>query len=237
MTRRPGIRLTAPILALALSACGTAAQGAAPPARPSATHLAVVTASSPAATPRPHVVVVDAAYVADELGGGEQAIRDPATPPGDYTSLGQRQQIAYHRLAAHPDWVPAVLNAVPASVRSAIQDNLSAAQQIGDLNGTSSTLPHWRIIAPPGPEVLRGYYNEAQQASGVAWQYLAAINLSETNMGRIQGLSSAGAQGPMQFMPATWASYGRGDVNNPRDAILAAGRYLQAHGDPPNITR
>jgi membrane-bound lytic murein transglycosylase B len=85
--------------------------------------------------------------------------------------------------------------------------------------------------------VLLGYYNEAQQASGVAWQYLAAINLIETNMGRIQGLSSAGAQGPMQFMPATWASYGRGDVNNPRDAILAAGRYLHTHGAPQNMTR
>ncbi|HVS06399.1 MAG TPA: lytic transglycosylase domain-containing protein [Candidatus Dormibacteraeota bacterium] len=237
MRRRPGIRLTAPILAIALSACGAAAQGAAPPARPSASHLAVITASSPVATPRPHVVVVDAAYVADELGTVEQAIRNPATPPGDYTSLGQRQQIAYHRLAAHPEWVPAVLNAVPPSVRSAIQDNLSAAQQIGDLNGTSSALPHWRIIAPPGPDVLLGYYNEAQQASGVAWQYLAAINLIETNMGRIQGLSSAGAQGPMQFMPATWASYGRGDVNNPRDAILAAGRYLHTHGAPQNMTR
>jgi len=55
-------------------------------------------------------------------------------------------------------------------------------------------------------------------------------------MGRIQGLSSAGAQGPMQFMPATWASYGRGDVNNPRDAILAAGRYLHVHGAPQNMT-
>jgi SLT domain-containing protein len=126
---------------------------------------------------------------------------------------------------------------VPPAVRSAIQDNLSAAQQIGDLNGTSSALPHWRIIAPPGPDMLLGYYNEAQQASGVAWQYLAAINLIETNMGRIQGLSSAGAQGPMQFMPATWASYGRGDVNNPHDAILAAGRYLHTHGAPQNMTR
>jgi hypothetical protein len=237
MTRRPGSRVIAPILAIALSACGAAAQGAAPPARPSASHLAVITSSIPGATPRPHVVVVDAAYVADELGSVEEAIRNPATPPEDYASLGQRQQIDYHRLAAHPEWVPAVLNAVPPSVRSAIQDNLSAAQQIGDLNGTSSVLPHWRIIAPPGPDVLRGYYNEAQQASGVAWQYLAAINLIETNMGRIQGLSSAGAQGPMQFMPATWASYGRGDVNNPRDAILAAGRYLHTHGAPQNMTR
>jgi membrane-bound lytic murein transglycosylase B len=93
------------------------------------------------------------------------------------------------------------------------------------------------IIAPPAPEVLLGYYREAQQAYGVQWQYLAAINLIETNMGRIRGLSSAGAQGPMQFMPATWASYGHGDVNNPHDAILAAGRYLKAHGAPQNMSR
>ena len=181
--------------------------------------------------------MVDAAYLATELGGVEQGIRLPDSPPEEYLSLGRRQQSAYHLLAAHPDWVPAVLNALPASIRSAVQANISAAQQIDDLNGASSALPHWRIIAPPAPEVLLSYYREVQQAYGIAWQYLAAINLIETNMGRIQGLSSAGAQGPMQFMPATWASYGRGDVNNPRDAILAAGRYLQAHGAPANMTR
>jgi hypothetical protein len=222
---------------LALSACASAAQSASTPARPAAPRLTPRPAGSPSPTPTPHVTVVDAAYVADELGSVEQAIRLPDTLPGEYDSLGQRQQLAYHRLAAHPDWVPTVLNAVPPSVRSAIQDNLAAAQQIDSLNGSRSSLPHWRIIAPPGPDVLLGYYAEAQQASGVAWQYLAAINLIETNMGRIQGLSSAGAQGPMQFMPATWASYGRGDVNNPHDAILAAGRYLHTHGAPQDMAR
>jgi membrane-bound lytic murein transglycosylase B len=83
---------------------------------------------------------------------------------------------------------------------------------------------------------LLTYYKEAQQQYGVPWQYLAAINLIETNMGRIQGLSSAGAQGPMQFMPSTWAYWGRGDVNNPHDAILAAGRYLEGHGAPNNMS-
>ena len=161
----------------------------------------------------------------------------PDTPGDEYASLGNRQQRAYQLLAAHPDWVPAVLNAVSPTVRSAIQANLSAAQQIDSLNGARSSLPHWGIIAPPPPEVLLGYYREAQQAYGVQWQYLAAINLIETNMGRIRGLSSAGAQGPMQFMPATWASYGRGDVNDPHDAILAAGRYLKAHGAPQNMGR
>jgi Transglycosylase SLT domain len=229
----PAVRLIAPMLAVALSACG-AAQAGSHPSTPTATPSPT---ASPTATPAPHVTIVDAAYVAAELGGVEQGIRLPDTPEQEYLSLGRRQQSAYHLLGAHPDWIAAVLNAVPASVRSAVAANISAAQQIDDLNGASGGLPHWRIVAPPAPETLLGYYREAQQAYGISWQYLAAINLIETNMGRIQGLSSAGAQGPMQFMPATWASYGSGDVNNPHDAILAAGRYLKAHGAPSNMTR
>jgi len=225
----------APILAVALSACG--ASQAVTPAGTATPHPTPSLVSSPVVTATPHVTVVDAAYVAAELGGVEEGIRLPDTPAPEYLGLGRRQQSAYHLLAAHPAWVPAVLAAVPASVRPAVQANISAAQQIDSLNGASSALPHWRIIAPPTPDVLLGYYREAQQASGIPWQYLAAINLIETNMGRIQGLSSAGAQGPMQFMPATWASYGRGDVNNPHDAILAAGRYLQAHGASSNMAR
>jgi hypothetical protein len=233
--RDPGVRLIAPILAVALSACG--ASQAVTPARVSALQPIPTPASSPTATPSPHVTVVDAAYVAAELSEVEQGIRSPDTEGEEYAGLGQRQQTAYHLLAGHPDWVPAVLGALPASVRSTVRANLSAAQQIDSLNGASSALPHWRIIAPPASDVLLGYYREAQQAYGIPWQYLAAINLIETNMGRIQGLSSAGAQGPMQFMPATWASYGRGDVNSPHDAILAAGRYLKAHSAPSNMTR
>ncbi len=229
--RPPVLRLIAPLLAVALSGCGASQAGTPPPpATPTPT-------ISPTATPTPHVTVIDAAYVATELGGVEQGIRLPDTPAQEYLSLGRRQQSAYHLIAAHPDWVPAVLAALPAAIRSVVQTNISAAQQIDDLNGASSALPHWRIVAAPAPEVLLGYYREAQQAYGIAWQYFAAINLIETNMGRIQGLSSAGAQGPMQFMPATWASYGHGDVNNPHDAILAAGHYLQAHGAPSNMAR
>jgi len=143
----------------------------------------------------------------------------------------------YHLLAARPDLVPGVLADVAPSVRGAIQANLTAAQQIDSLNGSRTGLPHWRIVAPPPPDALLGYYREAQQTFAIPWQYLAAINLIETNMGRIQGLSSAGAQGPMQFMPPTWETYGRGDINSPHDAILAAGRYLQAAGAARNMSR
>ncbi|HEX2258206.1 MAG TPA: lytic transglycosylase domain-containing protein, partial [Actinomycetota bacterium] len=79
------------------------------------------------------------------------------------------------------------------------------------------------------------YYAEAERQFGIPWAYLAAIHLVESRMGRIRGTSTAGAQGPMQFIPGTWARYGRGDINNPQDAILAAARYLRASGAPGNM--
>jgi membrane-bound lytic murein transglycosylase B len=69
----------------------------------------------------------------------------------------------------------------------------------------------------------------------VGWSYLAAVNFVETDFGRVAGPSSAGAQGPMQFMPATWAVYGHGNIHRPRNAILAAGRFLAARGAADSI--
>src|SRR6185503_12808675 len=53
----------------------------------------------------------------------------------------------------------------------------------------------------------------------------------ESRFGSIKGDSTAGAQGPMQFLPSTFAAYGDGgDIYSPRDSIMAAGRYLAANG-------
>jgi murein DD-endopeptidase MepM/ murein hydrolase activator NlpD len=87
------------------------------------------------------------------------------------------------------------------------------------------------------PPFLLPIYQAAGTQYGVRWEVLAAINEIETDYGRNLNISSAGALGWMQFMPATWKQYGV-DANgdglkdpfNPVDAIFAAARYLRAAG-------
>jgi hypothetical protein len=68
---------------------------------------------------------------------------------------------------------------------------------------------------------------------------LAAINSIESGFGANTGPSSAGAEGPMQFIPSTWAAYavdgdgdGDAEISDPADAIFAAAKYLRASGAP-----
>ena len=87
------------------------------------------------------------------------------------------------------------------------------------------------------PPFLLPIYQAAGIEYGVRWEVLAAINEIETDYGRNLNVSSAGALGWMQFMPATWEAYGvdgnqrrQKDPYNPVDAIFAAARYLRAAG-------
>jgi len=56
------------------------------------------------------------------------------------------------------------------------------------------------------------------------------VNYVESDFGRLREPSASGALGPMQFLPSTWAAYGRGNVRDPHAAILAAARFLRAAG-------
>jgi cell wall-associated NlpC family hydrolase len=94
------------------------------------------------------------------------------------------------------------------------------------------------------PAKLMALYVSAERKYGVPWSVLAAINSVETDFGRNLNVSSAGAQGWMQFMPATWAHYGvdgnrdgRKDPSDPEDAIPAAASYLKASGAPGDMQR
>jgi soluble lytic murein transglycosylase-like protein len=124
-----------------------------------------------------------------------------------------------------------VLRAVPAHLRRTERLHVAARRAFRAMHvRLSRTLPAWRVVAPaPEPDLL-SFYREGERRFGVPWEVLAAVNLVETGMGRIRGTSVAGARGPMQFMPGTWARFGRGDIDDPRDAIIAAARYLAHNG-------
>ena len=220
---------------------GIGATGCARPAEPSVTGSGVVaTTQAPAsgavrkmdapagAQPR---LASDPAQIADDLVADEQALRDPATAEDALVTAARRQQVAYRAIGRHPEWDPIIRPRIPEWLIVTYDRNVDARRQLAAMSPVRDTLPAWRIIPTAAANDLLGFYRDAEAATGVGWNYLAAINLIETRFGSIAGLSTAGAQGPMQFMPETWAAYGNGgDVNSPRESIMAAGRFLAASG-------
>ena len=64
-------------------------------------------------------------------------------------------------------------------------------------------------MAPDSPaDLLALYQRAATTCPGLPWGVLAAIGQVETDHGRNKAVSSAGAMGPMQFLPSSWAAYG-----------------------------
>jgi soluble lytic murein transglycosylase-like protein len=124
---------------------------------------------------------------------------------------------------------------VGARVAQEMHANLGAARDLASLVSAVPKVPHYYFAHPVAPDKLKRLYAEAQRRYGVPWTVLAAINFVESKFGRILGPSSSGALGPMQFLPATFAAYGRGDIRDPHDAILAAARYLHADGAPQRL--
>ncbi|HEX6425304.1 MAG TPA: lytic transglycosylase domain-containing protein, partial [Acidimicrobiales bacterium] len=178
----------------------------------------------------------DPAALAAQIAGAEATLRRPGATGAEVAIAGLAQQVAYRHLGDHPEWDTAVLEALPGHLRPVAASHASARRDLRALTGEPATgKPAWHIVAPEPADDLVAWYQAAEAEFGVPWQYLAAINLIETGMGRIRGTSVAGAEGPMQFMPATWAAYGEGDVDDPYQAIRAAARYLAAHGAPADM--
>lgn len=218
------------LIAIALAGCGgapTSTPGSSGGARPVDPVLAPALAGQ---QPRP---AADPTSLARQLTIAETTVRDPAVPPERVAAAGRTAQVAYDAFVDRPDWDAAVLAEVPAPFQETVRRNVAAGRELQALSARTPprTVPAWRIVEPPAAPQLREYYAQAQQRFGVPWSVLAAVHLVETRMSRIVGVSSADAQGPMQFLAATWGRFGLGgDVLNTRDAILGAANYLAASG-------
>ena len=252
-------RWFAAVLLAVTAACGTPGPkqgagssgavdgGAATTAVPHATSTtpASTTTFAPSTTVAGPPVAADTpAGLAAQATDAERAIRDPSTPIAGLARWGHTQQVVYGRLSVREEWQGEVLGLVPPDIHPVVEANLravtdlarQAAADVAAHGGASRELPDWRIVTPPPPGELLAEYRSAESATGVPWQYLAAIHFVETRMGRIRGNSVAGAQGPMQFIPSTWEIYGEGgDINDTHDAIHAAARMLRRNGAPSNM--
>ena len=207
-------------------------------AEPSATTAVPTATPQPTPTPRPDppVAASDPEGLGTQIVAAERAVRDPRVIGAELAWFGHLQQLTYRRLAARPELRDTVLAALPAEIRGVATANADATADLRATVVPGPDLPKtWRIVEPAPLDDRARYYRDAEAEFGVPWSYLAAIHLVETRMGRIRGTSTAGAQGPMQFIPSTWAAYGEGDINSDRDSIRAAARYLRANGAPGNM--
>ena len=139
----------------------------------------------------------------------------------------------------------------PASVPAGAPNGVAPAPQaVGGEGGALSSLLAGSAVSAQAldfyriPLFLLPIYKAAATQYDVPWQILAGINEVETDFGSDLSVSTAGAVGWMQFMPATWLQYGvdataagYADPYNPVDAIFAAARYLHAAGASHNLRR
>jgi hypothetical protein len=142
--------------------------------------------------------------------------------PRDVALLALYQQRAIRLLVRRP----ALAARVPG-----VADDVVARRDLFRLTKPVPAGTKLRTGPAAAPAQLLRWYREAQRRFGVRWQLLAAVNFVETAFGRVRSNSTGGAQGPMQFLAATWRAYGLGgDVHDPHDAILGAANYLAANG-------
>jgi len=124
---------------------------------------------------------------------------------------------------------------------------MKAVRRITGQSATVSSLRPAQQQLPVDPTAGSGRpsnYLQLFQASaarycpGLSWTVLAAIGQIESGDGSNMGPSSAGALGPMQFLPSTWQEWGitafgetgSPDIMDPFDAVPAAARLLCAAG-------
>jgi membrane-bound lytic murein transglycosylase B len=164
-------------------------------------------------------------------------VRDGGRPPDDVVLYALYQQRIYRLLIRDERLARLTFARLPRSLVGVSRDLVLAQRELYRLTpGIPARTIRVGSAAPA--TVLLAYYRDAQRRFGVAWNVLAAVNFVESKFGKLRSASAAGAQGPMQFMPATWRRYGLGgNVHDPHDSIVGAANYLRASGAPGDLRR
>src|SRR3954447_5724214 len=212
--------------------------------------LAIAAAFGGGAAPDPDAPLPSSpAAIAGELQNVDAGLRtslaawrraDPdlaaAQPPRDVQLWALRQQRLLIQMRDHPRSARA-LAGLHGALRRGTSQTLAAMTDLRRLAPAHPPKRTWKVGPALPAGRLLAYYRAAQRRFGVASNVLAAVNFVETGFNKLRNHSIAGAQGPMQFLPGTWRTYGLGgDISDPHDAILGAANYLHASGAPSSYS-
>ncbi len=127
-------------------------------------------------------------------------------------------------------------NKVPIEIGQSREDEEKA--QVKNWVEVNGQMRPAESVSHQDPTEFRPIYQAAAQQFGIPWQLIEAVHQVETGKsGSTVDRSSAGAMGPMQFMPGTWRAYevdgngdGVADITDVTDAIYTAANYLAKSG-------
>lgn len=145
------------------------------------------------------------------------------------------QQRMYRKVTKEPRLARAVIARLPKWIARKVDAHVVAGAGLRALATPIEPPVRMRVTPVDAHETLTRAYKRAGRRYNIPVSILASLNFAESKFGRFMGPSSAGAKGPMQFIPSTWDIYGEGNIWNPRDAIMAAARYLSASGAPRDM--
>ncbi len=245
VTGEPGSEATAPTVAATVDTTSTTTPATTDPAvtQPpiGTTSDTTTTAPIPVDPPARLGADLDAEQFAAQLTQRHDTIVDTNATPAERERAGVEYQLLLRDLADRPDLDEAVLAAADPTAQPALTQTVRARQFLQARTASRpprplpDELPAWTVVEPEPVDVLLAHYAEAEALTGIGWYWLAAIHLQETRMGRIQGVSTADAVGPMQFLPTTWDTCCVGDPTVTRDAIIGAATYLMQSGGPDDM--
>jgi peptidoglycan hydrolase CwlO-like protein len=175
----------------------------------------------------------------------EDALREERTRTGELRDREQALQEAIAAISSRKSRTETRLRELRAAERARILEQKAATAVGGTQLGYELGIARDDIVSEAVEAIskseYRKLYREAarQYGFGEDWYILAAVGKVESDHGANMGPSTAGAMGPMQFLPSTWETAGvdgDGDgvanIMDPRDAIPAAAGYLKAGGAP-----